>query len=306
VELRQLELVLAVAEERHFTRAAARSHIGQSALSASVAGLERELGCPLFNRTTRQVELTAAGEAFVIEARRTLAAAQRAGAAVDEVRDLLRGTLVLGGITTTGTLDQTAVLAEFSRRHRDVDLRYTRGSSPDLIEGVLQGRLDLACVSRPARLSPGLAGTDLWSEPIVFLCRPDHHLAHRVGVTLADMAGETFVGPARHSVGSALIDRVLAGGPVDHRVPFEVNEPEAILDFVEHGLGVSFLQAPLVRTRPGLLAIPVDDPGVGVVWTLTAVTRELGETSPATRAFLELLEEEARTRGPVGGEELRG
>ncbi|PLW73181.1 LysR family transcriptional regulator, partial [Streptomyces sp. DJ] len=103
MELRHLEHFVAVSEEQHFTRAAERLHIAQSGLSASVRSLERELGADLFTRTTRQVRLTEAGRALLVEARRTLASAAAAREAVAAVRGLLRGTLAVGTEQCMGT-----------------------------------------------------------------------------------------------------------------------------------------------------------------------------------------------------------
>src|SRR5258706_2856591 len=116
MELRQLEYFLAVGEERHFTRAAQRVHIVQSGLSASVHALERELGAPLFIRTTRHVELTEEGRALVGEARAVLAAADRARDAVAGVRGLLRGRLSVGTIQALPVVDLPELLGRFRRR----------------------------------------------------------------------------------------------------------------------------------------------------------------------------------------------
>ena len=98
MELRQLEYFVAVAEECHFTRAANRLHVAQSGLSASIRLLERELGASLFLRSTRRVELTPAGRALLIEARRALSATDAAKDAVAAVQGLLRGSLAIGSL----------------------------------------------------------------------------------------------------------------------------------------------------------------------------------------------------------------
>src|SRR5581483_9448598 len=117
MELRRIEHFVAVAEERHFTRAARRAHIVQSGLSASIKALERDLGTPLLVRSTRRVELTAAGEAFLVEARRVLAAVAAAREAVAAVQGLLRGTLAVGIMQAHAAVDLPAVLGRFHARH---------------------------------------------------------------------------------------------------------------------------------------------------------------------------------------------
>ena len=105
MELRQLEHFVAVAQERHFTHAAEVLHISQSGLSASIRVLEAELGAVLFVRSTRRVELTAAGRALLVESHRTLASAAAARAAVDAVSGVMSGSLTVGAEQCLGAVD---------------------------------------------------------------------------------------------------------------------------------------------------------------------------------------------------------
>jgi DNA-binding transcriptional LysR family regulator len=110
VELRHLEYFVAVAAELNFSRAAQRIHVVQSALSASVGRLEKELGVELFDRSKRQITLTAAGEVFLQHAREVMHTAQRARTSVDAFRDQLTGTVTLGTLMSWGTLNLPAAL----------------------------------------------------------------------------------------------------------------------------------------------------------------------------------------------------
>src|SRR5450755_745168 len=123
MELRQLAHFLAVAEARHFTRAATRVHVTQSSLSSSIRSLERELGSDLFVRSTRRVELTEAGRALLPAARRSVAAAEEGRDAVAGVRGLVRGQLAIGAIATVGPVNLPALLARYHRRHPAVAIR---------------------------------------------------------------------------------------------------------------------------------------------------------------------------------------
>jgi DNA-binding transcriptional LysR family regulator len=149
MELRQLEHFVTVAEEGHFTRAAARCHLSQSALSSSIRSLERELGSALFVRTTRKVELTDAGRVLLREARQTLAAATSARESVQAIQGLLRGTLHVGAIETPGLFDQAGLLARFRHLYPAVGIRYVRDTSMALISEVTASRIDVALVSLP-------------------------------------------------------------------------------------------------------------------------------------------------------------
>src|SRR5690606_25403364 len=122
LELRQLEHFVAVADERHFTRAAAKVHLAQSSLSGSIAALERELGTELLVRSSRKVELTEAGRALLPAAHRSLEAARDGQDAVAAVRGVLRGRLRVGTIQALGGIPLTRWLADFHERHPEVHL----------------------------------------------------------------------------------------------------------------------------------------------------------------------------------------
>src|SRR5262245_24643763 len=116
MELRQLEYFVAVAEEANFTRAAQRVHVAQPAVSAQIARLERELGQPLFDRSRRAVRLTAAGEAALPFARQALRAVADVSTAVDEVGELVRGSVTIGTVTAHN-VDMPELLAAFHTAH---------------------------------------------------------------------------------------------------------------------------------------------------------------------------------------------
>src|SRR6201996_7254365 len=144
MELHQLEYFVAVAEELSFTRGARRAHVVQSAVSAAITRLERELNAPLFERTRRRVALTDAGSALLPEARAALAAVQSARDAVAAVRGGLRGSVTLGMMLSTGPLDMAAVLGRVSAAHPDVVVQAPPG-----------GRGHRGPLARPARRRNG-------------------------------------------------------------------------------------------------------------------------------------------------------
>ena len=159
VELRHLEYFVAVAAdstytspvaaELNFSRAAQRIHVVQSALSASVGNLEKELGVELFDRSKRQITLTAAGEVFLEHAREVIHTAHRARTSVDAFRDQLSGTVTLGTLMSWGTLDLPAALEEFrlSNPLITVRLRQSLTGSAGHLTAIADGQMDLALVS---------------------------------------------------------------------------------------------------------------------------------------------------------------
>lgn len=287
MELRQLEQFIAVAEEGQFTRAAIRCTIAQSALSTSIRSLERELGAPLFVRTTRRVELTQAGIALLPEARHTVAAAAAAHAAVQEVQGLLRGSLSVGGVPTFSLLDQPDLLRRFRAEHPGVEIRYQRGASPTLIEEVRDGRLDVAFVSLPGSPPADLRVIEITAAPAMLVCRPDHRLAGHRAVSFDELAKETFVGAPVGSMGYQAIDRVFIAAGTERRVPYEVNDVTTALDFVECGLGVTLMVEAVAASRPSLRAVPLADSTMR--WAIGAVTQPAERLGPAARALLDLL-----------------
>jgi DNA-binding transcriptional LysR family regulator len=283
MELRQLEHFLAVAEERHFTRAAETLRISQSGLSASIRALETELGAPLFLRSTRRVELTQAGQALLSESMRTVASAAAAREAVAAIRDVLGGTLAVGTEQCLGVIDLPAALAGFRRRHPAVRVRLSFAGSGRLIDDVAHGRLDLAIVAVCAPAPQGVRLITLSTEPFVVLCHPTHPLAQRTAVSIADLEQETLVGFQDDWAARVLVDRAFAASGNDVPVEFEVNDVGTLLDLVGYSLGVAVVPAHFAHKRPkSLAAVPLTDDRPH--WQVAIAAPE--HPSPAARALL--------------------
>lgn len=187
MEVRQLEYFVAVAEDLHFGRAAERLHIGQPAVSQHIARLERELGAQLFDRTTRRVQLTAAGGRLLPEAKASLAALERLRAAVAEPADDLTGILRVGTSEGLGDrLDQ--VLESIATRAPHLQVRLVSLPLATRLEALRQGDLDAAFV-RPAPQVADLATLTVWTEALVAALPATHPAAARSVVRLVDLAG---------------------------------------------------------------------------------------------------------------------
>jgi len=287
MELRQLEHFVAVAAERHFTRAADLLHISQSGLSASIQALETELGAALFVRSTRRVELTAAGQALLAESHRTLASAAAARDAVAAVSGVMGGTLSVGAEQCLGVVNLPNELARFRLRHPAVPVRLTFNGSAALLEQVGTGRLDLALVAVCSPIPAGVHLERLASEPLVVLCHPDHPVALLDSVALADLYGATFVGFKTDWAARVLSTRAFAAAGVDHRVDLEVNDVHTMLDLIGQNLGIAIVPAPIAAKRPGTLHVtPLT--GEQPEWVVAVAVPD--RPSPAAAAFLDLLQ----------------
>src|SRR5690348_5135262 len=179
MELRQLTYLVAVAEERNFTRAAERVHVSQSGVSAQIRQLERELGAELFDRSSRTASLTVAGKAALEHARAALAATDAVTQAVGEVTGVIRGRLTLGMVIGCTITQLFEALAAFHTAHPQVETSLQEGISTQLIEGVRTGALDLALIGVAGTAPAGLESMTIVSEPIVAAVPPDHPLAER-------------------------------------------------------------------------------------------------------------------------------
>src|SRR5262245_26229448 len=195
MELRHLATFAAVAEEGSFTRAAGRLHVVQSAVSANVRALERELGVTLFDRSTHRVTLSEAGRVLLPEARRTLAAAAAARDAVDQLRGGLRGTVRLGMMLAPrqAGISVPRILAALRDEDPGIEVALEIAASTVNADRGRRGRLDLAFVGLPAGAVPELALTPILTEEMQLVVPPGHPLAGRGSVALDELGGETFV-----------------------------------------------------------------------------------------------------------------
>jgi DNA-binding transcriptional LysR family regulator len=294
VELRQLEYFVAVAEECHFTRAARRMHVAQSGLSASIRALEVELGAPLFVRSTRQVELTQAGRALLVEARRVLGTIDAARDAVAAVQGLLRGTLAVGSIQCLHAVHLPAVLARFHELHPGVELRLRQAGSGELVDLVRAGRLDLAFVTS-GRAADDLRTSTLSTEPLVLACAPELPFAERESVRLAELAGQPFVDFNPDWGTRDDVDRALATAGVDRRVAVEVNDVHSLLDFVGFGLGVALVPASFAAKQTRARFVELVDAPTAETAVVTTPT-----VSAAASVLLDMVLEAGRGL-PVAG-----
>ncbi len=296
--MRQLSHFLAVADERHFTRAAAQVHLTQSSLSSSVRALERELRSDLFVRSTRQVELTEAGRALLPAARRAVAAAEDARDAVAAVRGVVRGHLAIGAILTLAQVDLPGLLARYHRTHPAVTLRLHHSGASELVRRTADGEIDLAIVDLP--LGPQgnrVRATTIATESLQLVVAADGPLAHRSRVRLRDLAAHEFIEYRPDSALRASIDRACHAVGLQRQIACEVDALPELVELVALGLGVSLLPPAAIRMAHGRATGVATDPSIPR--ELVLVTPLDREPSPAGAAFLPLLGANASATSPI-------
>jgi DNA-binding transcriptional LysR family regulator len=285
--LRALQYFVAVAEDRHFTRAAARMHVGQSGLSATIKSLETELHAALFDRTTRRVQLTAAGEALLPEARRALAAARAGLAAVVAVLGLERGTLSLGVMQQMGIVELPRILARYHHRYPGIELHLRQAMVEELHQLLLDGSLDLAVASPPEPPDERLIAVELFRTPLVLACRADDPYAKRKTISAAALVGRNLIGFPQGWVMRTLADQLMQRSRTHLDFNLEINDTSTLLDLIEAGLGVALIAEALTSQRRALRAVPLS--GRTMYWTISALAAAPGPSNPAARELWRLL-----------------
>ncbi|MGV0750821.1 LysR family transcriptional regulator [Mycolicibacter minnesotensis] len=284
MELRQLEYFVAVVEEANFTRAAQRVHVAQPAVSAQIGRLERELGQRLLDRSRREVRPTAAGAAVLPYAKAALAAVEDVRLAVDELSQLVRGTVTIGTVTAH-PVDVPGLLAEFHAQYPNVEITLSTANSDELIEAVRGGDLDLAIVSvGPGEQPAGLDIEVVTDEPVDAAVSPADELAGHVTVSLAELAQRPLI---TLPVGTGIrrqLDQSCAAVGVSPRIAFEASTPQALAELAERGLGVAILPRSMARGRPGLRPLRLTPELRG---RLVLAWRASGPRSPAARVLVD-------------------
>jgi DNA-binding transcriptional LysR family regulator len=286
MELRHLRYFIAVAEELHFGRAAERLFIAQPPLSQQIQQLERELGFLLFNRTQRRVELTAAGQLFLDEARELLTGLEKA---VSASRRVARGEVGWLGIGFVGTATYEflpAVLSEFRTQYPEVELVLRELVTAKQVQALRDRRIHVG-LARPGVVEEGIVSESLYREPLVAALPERHPLSQRDRLTLEALASEPFILFPRHpkpSYADFLVGICEQAGFTPHVVQ-ETAEIHTAISLVAAGLGVTLVPASVQSAhREGIAYRNFEEPEPST--ELTAIHRT-GETSPIVSAFLD-------------------
>ncbi|MBX6765779.1 MAG: LysR family transcriptional regulator [Actinomadura rubrobrunea] len=282
MDLRQMEVAVAVAEEGGFTAAPRRLRVVQSAVSSTVRALERDLGTPLFDRTTHRVTLTAAGEAFVPAARAALRAAEQARAAVDSARGQLRGQVTVGTMQGVWAGLHRA-LARLREEHPGVVVRLRQGAVADIRQALREGAVDLAVVALDRRQQRGLVTRLLFREEMVLVTAAGRDVPGDGPMTLADAARMPMVDFSPGWAVRRLVDQAFRTAMVERTTAFEVNDIVAASELVRHDLGVCIMPESIAARFPDLTVHRFAHHAP--VWKVMVV-RPRGEPSPAPAALL--------------------
>jgi DNA-binding transcriptional LysR family regulator len=293
MDINQLEVFLGVAQEKSFSRAAGALNRTQPAVSQAIRRLEAELGEPLFDRSSKDGTLTAAGRVLLGFAQQMMNLRQHAHTAIRELRDLHRGKLSLSAneYTVMGLLPLIPI---FRARHPHIKIEVKRSLASRIPSEILERDIEIGVVTfKPT--DAAISSIPLSSDELALIAAPDHPLAARTTVSVRDLGAETFVA---HNVASPYRERVIKTFE-KYRTPLNISTEmptlEAIKRMVETGLGVALvprLTAQNEIARGSLVGITVKE--MRLERRLHLIYRKGATLSHAAKAFLRVAREPPR------------
>jgi len=293
VNLRHLEVFLAVVECESFSGAAEHLIMTQPAVSMQVQAVERHFGAPLLQRRNRRVVLTEAGQAVYKWASQVLRTEIDTRRIVDELKHAETGRVAVGSTVTIGSYILPPILTRFKQLHPGVDYGYKQADRDELVSDVMAGVLDCA-VLIARQLPTGLAVEVLGSEDMVFICAPSHPLANRKRICPQDLANEPFIIAPRNSSYRRIVDELLASqGLKDVSVFMELDAGEGAKRSVQQGLGIGVAMRSGVdwEIAHGLLR-EIKLPGPTALVEIGMIYRPRQNVSPMVLAFMDYLREQ--------------
>jgi LysR family hydrogen peroxide-inducible transcriptional activator len=292
MEIHQLRYFCAVARTGSFTKAAVREGIAQPSLSQQISRLESNLGSQLFDRLGRGVKLTEFGRALLPQALDILRQVNNARGALESLRLSVAGRLTIGCIPTITPYFLAPRLRNFVDQYPDVDLRLVEDITPNLVELLQSGEIDLAVISPPVH-NPDIVSSDLFREPIAVAVGKKHRLASETCVSLPELRGEKMLllkeGHCFRDNALTICNRARA----NFVSIFETNQFSSILPLVAAGFGISLVPQMAMDAVSGCAFLPLEREAYRRVGYIRVRQHALGT---AQRAFINWLRATARKR----------
>ncbi|HJW02300.1 MAG TPA: LysR substrate-binding domain-containing protein [Azospira sp.] len=271
INFRQLRYFVALADTLHFGQAAARLHISQPPLSRQIAALEEELGVALFKRSTRQVELTAAGRHFHEQALRIV---DSLNTAVRSTQATARGELGVLRVSFTSFAAWSLLpplIRAYSDAYPQADIQLNEVLPRELNDTLISGNADIG-IAFPWQRPPGLEYLPVYAEPLCAVLPQGHRLARKPEIAVGELAAEPFI--TLPAATAPALHELVIGCCRDHgfepHIRLETHLQQTIVNLVAEGLGVSLVPQSMSKMQlPGAVFRPVSAPRLveqGVVW----------------------------------------
>jgi DNA-binding transcriptional LysR family regulator len=254
MDLRQLEIIRAIADTGSFTAAGEKLHVSQSAISRQILLLEDELGEPVFHRIGRRIRITPAGESLLKLSHRVFQDLQETVSGISDKREALSGSMRLVGGMTVCLYVFPALLAEVRRIHPNLDLKVTVGSGERSIALLRSGAADLGLITLPVEATD-LVSVPMLEEELLLITYPSHPLARQPVIAPADLDKQHFVLFETGSITRRIVEAFFARQGIEPEIIMETENVEIIKAMVRHGLGISIIpwQAAAADVRTGEL-----------------------------------------------------
>lgn len=302
MRIEMLEYALAVAQEKSFSRAAARLHLTQPSLSQSINSLEQSLGYKLFNRTTKQVSLTDEGEVFMENAQRIMSICQEQDARVSDINQLKTGHITVGVPNFRGTIILPQILPRFMEQYPGVSVSIVEASSIQLEDLTARGQTDLTIINLPIRKA-GIEYETICNEELLIAAPPGHPLCKKYNaaapqnfnelpvIDLKDLHGAPFVVLKKEHRLRQSADRIFQYAKIEPDVKLEVNGLLTAQQLVAAGIGFSLFGKTAARfstLSPQPVYFRMETP---IIWTLVVAYPEKRYMSRITKEFIRIVKE---------------
>lgn len=240
MEWQRLEYFRTLAKIQHMTHAAEMLSISQPALSRSIAGLEEEIGVPLFDRQGRSIVLNRYGHMFLLRVERIL---KEMNEGLEEIKQLTapeEGEVSLGFLHTLGTSSVPNIIRAFHEQFPKITFQFTQNHTHTQLKQLLTGELDLCLLASMVEES-SIEWTELWRDELYVIVQTNHPLANRKSITLKEIADESFISMKKGYALRKTTDEIFQEAAVNPNISFEGDEVATIAGFVAAGLGFSIL-----------------------------------------------------------------
>jgi len=298
-DLQQLQAFIAVAERGSFRAAADQIHLSPPALSRRIEKLESIIGTRLFNRTTRQVELTSIGRVFLERARAAIDDLESAILGISDIAVTRSGRVTVACVPSAAIYFLPQVISGFSAKYPSIRIRVIDESMSQTLQSVLAGESDFGIGFMPT-LMPEIAFEGIHIDPFVIAMRQDHPLAKRQSVNWSQIESEQLISVARSSGNRQLLDDVMSKAGLKPNYAFEVSHIGTLLGMVEAGLGIAAVpRTSLPANHPTVVGLPLRKPTISR--SLGLLRKQGVSLRPAASMFHEHLYDALRKRRLLQG-----
>jgi len=263
MELHQLQYVMVVAKHQSFTRAAEEICLSQPSLSQQITKLEEELGVKLFERNTRNVSLTSAGQIFLEHAERILAEIEQIHRSMQEHTGLLKGKFIIGVTPVIGKLKLSALITSFQRTHTGLDIHVIEGGSCVLFEQLFLSKIDVAILTPPINQDTSSVNFyPLIDDELVLVTHSSHPFTIKGIINLAEASSEKIIFPNNTTGSYSITMQACHNAGFEPQIVCECSQVETVMDLIRNRVGVALFSSRIAysNTNPEISIVQLTNP----------------------------------------------